>query len=131
MNHLEARLLVAEATIRAMGQQLSELAQRIAKLEQLPWLATQQPGGGSSSSGSGYYCTTPSSGTWGATWSAGVPTAAGSFIATVYSTTGTSITSVGSKTVRNWFPATPVNSLVIQVFPDSSGAFQTGPQSCS
>lgn len=78
-----------------------------------------------------YFCQTPSSGLAGATGTWPTLTAA-SFTADVYQTVGTAITKIASSaTIYNWFPATPATSKVTMVFPDGSGAYVVGPQSCT
>jgi hypothetical protein len=131
MINLIPRLLVCEESVRQLLQNLGDLVRRVVSLEQNPWLSTTAPGGSSGGPQPGYYCLVPSGGPWGATWTSGVPTTPGSFGSTVYQISGTTVTSLGSQTVRNWFPASPAPSLVIQVFPDGSGGYQTGPQSCT
>lgn len=87
---------------------------------------------GSGSGTSVFFCKTPASGSWGATWTGTVPTTAGDFMADVYAVAGASATlAEAGATVYNWFPSSPPNSRVIEVFSDSSGAYVTGPASCS
>lgn len=111
--------------ITALQAQLTNARQQLTAV----WQTTS--GGGSSSTGPRYYCVAPSSGSWGATWTSGAPVTPGSFTATVYQIAGSTITSMGSQTVNNWYPASPVVSLVIQVMPDGSGDYQVLAQSCS
>ena len=133
MQWIEQRILILEQKWAAFWRDWLNLLQQVRALQQGLLAAQQQGGGGggSSSPQAGWYCVTPASGSWGATWTSGAPTSPGSFTATVYYISGTTITNLGTQTVNNWFPASPVNSKVIQLYPDPSNAFQTGPQSCT
>lgn len=130
MNHLEARLLVAEATIRQLLQQLGELTWRVAKLEQQPWLAASGSPGGSNSQAF-YVVMAPGAGTINGTWSGSAPTAGGSFSGTVYQVSGTgTVTAIGSRTCVNWLPAALANSKACICLPDGAGNFGIVSQSC-
>jgi hypothetical protein len=50
---------------------------------------------------------------------------------TVYQVTGTTIASLGTFTVYNWYPAAPAASKVCEVAPDGAGNFVTVAQSCT
>ncbi len=76
-----------------------------------------------------FYCMS-NSGAWGATgsWPSLTP---GSITADVYQALGTDFDLVvSSATIRNWFPASPANAKVLMVFPDGTGDYVAGPQSC-
>jgi hypothetical protein len=85
------------------------------------------PSGGA---GQGAFFAMSSSGSWGATgsWPSLTP---GSISATVYQATGTTLTSLGTFTIYNWFPASPVASKVILVEPDNTGNYVVVTQSCT
>lgn len=91
--------------------------------------AFAQPYNGTGGGGSVFFClpTTLSgaSGSWPS------PTPGSQTGLTIYQVSGTSITSVGTATVYNWYPATPAASKVLMVVPDGSGAFVAVAQSCT
>ena len=130
MTNNEARIKRLEDMLRLDQQQIRDLQILTGTLQQNAFSQPLWGGGGGGGSQDGYYCVTPSSSSWPGTWTAGTPVSAGTFTATVYSITGSSITNMGTQTINNWFPASPVVSKVVQVFPDGSGNYQTGPQSC-
>lgn len=132
MQWLESRLHNLEARVESLYRRLLDLKGVLDNVrQQLRGAFQQLPAGGGSSSSGDWYCVTPSSGTWGATWTSGAPTTPGSFSATVYSVNGTSTASLGTQTVYNWFPASPATSKVIKLTQDGGGNFTTGPQSCT
>lgn len=118
--------------ITTLQDKIAQLTARIITLEQ----AQQNTGYGYAQGGGGggiFYAITPASGSWGATGTFPSLTA-GSFTANVYASggSGPALTlATSSATVYNWFPASPANSLVIEIFVDGSGNYVTGPQSCT
>jgi hypothetical protein len=130
---IEQRFLLAEQRLEMLYRWILDLRNQLRAVQQGLIAAQQQGNGGGQNGGAfdGWYCTTPSSGSWGATWASGVPVSCGTFTAVVFYISGTTITNLGSQTVNNWFPASPKVGLVVKVFPDNSGAYQTGPQSCT
>lgn len=130
MNDLAAQVRLVANSCGEILRKLIDLTARVVRLEQAKWASGTGSGGGGSSSGA-YYCVAPSSGSWPASWSGGAPVTPGSFTATVYWVSGTTVNNLGTQTVRNWFPASPAVSKVLQVYPDGSGGYVTGMQSCT
>ncbi len=131
MLNLESRLIFVEEAIRSLQDVQRQLAQRVGALEQNQW-NTSGGGGFGGGGGSGvFYCQAPASGSWGATgtWPSLTP---GSFTADVYQANGTSLNLImSSATIKNWYPASPANSKVIELQPGGSGAYVTVAQSCT
>jgi hypothetical protein len=128
---IEKRIVACEDRLEYLIRYIQDLRQQIVAAAQAARTASASYGvGGAASSDGAYLCMAPSSGSWAATgtWPALTP---GSFTATVYSVQGSTITSVGSFTVYNWFPSTPANSKVCLVEPDGAGNFVTVTQSCT
>jgi hypothetical protein len=132
MSWIESRVLLIEQKVESLYRRVADLKATLDTVRQQLRSAYQQlPFGGGSSSSGDWYCLTPASGSWGATWSGSTPTSPGSFSATVYSVSGTTPSSLGTQTVYNWFPASPATSKVIKLTMDAGGNFTTGPQSCT
>jgi hypothetical protein len=87
------------------------------------WWLLQQ----GASSGAVLFCNP--SGLAGATgtWPSLTP---GSISTTVYRASGSTLATIGTQTVYNWFPAAPASGKILEVFPDGAGDFVAGPQSC-
>ena len=81
------------------------------------------------SAGGAYFCLPTTLGAATGSWPSLTPGSQAGL--TVYQASGTSLTSLGTFTVYNWFPATPAASKVLMVFPDDDGNFVAGPQSCT
>jgi hypothetical protein len=134
MNADENRLRIIELAIQSLQDDILQDEQRIGALEQAQSLTGGGFSGGGGSSGA-FFAITPSSGSWGATGTFPSLTP-GQFTANIYAAGGTTasptLTLVASSAnVNNWFPASPVNSKVIEIFVDGAGNYVTGPQSCS
>jgi hypothetical protein len=127
--NFEARISLLEQLIAKIERAIRDLTQRVSRLEQNQWNATS-PNGGNGGSGANAFYALSSSGSWGATgtWPSLTP---GSISATVYQMQGTMATSLGTYTIYNWFPASPVNSKVMFLAPDGNGNFVVVSQSCT
>jgi hypothetical protein len=132
MQWIEQRVQTCESRLEYLIRYLQDLRQQIVAAAQAARTASSSYGGGGGSSTSGtFYCYAPGSGgPWGSTGT--LPSATpGSFTATVYQTSGTTQTSIGSFTVYNWFPASPATSKMCYVVPDGAGSFVLPTQSCT
>ncbi len=126
---IETRLKASEDAIEYLRRLLQDLIPQIRAANQ----AARNAGGFGDGGGGGqvYLCMAPASGSWAATgtWPALTP---GSFTADVYIASGASLTltSAGA-TIRNWYPASPAVSKVLEVASDGTGGFVTVAQSCA
>jgi hypothetical protein len=128
MHWIENRLSSLEQRFESWVRQLQDLIPQLRAAAQNARNAYQQYTPTGAQSGAVYFCLpTTLTGATGS-WPSLTPT---SQSLTVYQASGTSLTSLGTFTVYNWYPAAPAASKVCQVAPDGSGNFVVVAQSCS
>lgn len=128
MSWIETRLSSLEQRFESWVRQLQDLIPQLRKAAQDARNAYQQYAPTGAQSGGVYFCLpTALSGATGS-WPSLTPS---SQSLTVYQAAGTALTSLGTYTVYNWFPASPAASKVALVMPDGSGNFVVVDQSCT
>lgn len=128
MQENEARIRILEDSLKRAWSAINNLIGRMIRAESRIQSIGSGGGGGTSGGGNPCYCLPTTLGGATGTWPALTPA---SESLTVYMVSGTTITSLGTFTVYNWFPATPAVSLVLLVLPDGAGNYVAVSQSCS
>jgi hypothetical protein len=127
MTNNELRILRLENALTGVNQQLADLFQQVGKIAQNQW-ATQGMGGGGGGGGGVFFCLPTALGGATGAWPSLTPA---SQSLAIYQAAGASLTSLGSFTVYNYFPAAPAASKVLLVLPDGSGNYVAVSQSCT
>jgi hypothetical protein len=123
-----------EARIRRLEDQLRDVLQAITEIRaQLGKIAQDQFAGGGGYGGGGggvgaYFCLPTSLGGASGTWPTLTP---GSQSLTIYQVVSGALSSVGTATVYNFYPAATVASKVLQVEPNGDGSYSAVAQSCT
>jgi hypothetical protein len=130
MGWAETRIQALETRVEYLIRWIQDLIPQINNANQTARNAFSQYPNNSGGGGTGAFFALSTSGSWGATGT--FPTLTpGSISTTVYQASGTSLTSLGTFTIYNWFPASPVASKVILVEPDGAGNYVVVTQSCT
>ena len=132
MYWIEQRVKACEDRLEYIIRYLQDLREQIIAAAQAVRTASSSYGlGGVGSTGGAFFCYAPSTGgPWGSTGT--LPSATpGSFTATVYQIIGATQSAIGSYTIYNYLPASPVNSKMCILIPDGAGNFVVVTQSCT
>ena len=128
MGWIENRLAALERRFEWLLLQYQALVPQVRGAAQTARNAYQQWQPQGSAAGAAYFCLPTSLAGASGSWPSLTP---GSQSLTVYQVQGTTITSQGTFTVYNWYPAAAAASKVLQVTPDGAGNFVAVAQSCS
>jgi hypothetical protein len=128
VNWAEPRIYGAEQRIEYLLRQIQDLTDMVKAAQQLARSAFQQPGNLNSSGSGVFFCLPTTLAGASGSWPSLTPS---SQSLTVYQASGTSLTSMGTATVYNWYPASPAASKVCFVLPDGAGNYVVVDQSCS
>jgi hypothetical protein len=127
MTNLEWRVLRLENDLTAIKRQLEDVYQQLGKLAQNQWVPGTMGGGGGAATAI-YFCLPTSLAGATGTWPSLTPATQS---LTVYQVVSGSLSSIGTATVKNYFPAATAASKVLLVLPDGAGNFIATAQSCS
>jgi hypothetical protein len=126
---VETRLYASEQRLEYLLRLVQDLQDQVKAAQQTARNAFSQPGQLGNSALGVYICFPTTMG--GATGSFGALTPGSQSGLTVYQVSGTTQTSLGTFTVYNWLPASPVASKVAYCLPDGAGNFVLIDQSCT
>lgn len=126
MTDNESRIRLLEDAVKRAWRAIQNLLDRMTRAENR--LMSLPGGGGSGGAGAGvFFCLPTTLGAATGTWPSLTP---GSQSLTIYVAQGTTLSSLGTSTVYNWYPATPAASKVLLVLPDGAGNYVATAQSC-
>jgi hypothetical protein len=128
MGPLETRLAALERRFENLKFDEEQLKAQVKAALQTARNAYGQWTPQGSANGSVYFCLPTTLGGATGSWPSLTPA---SQSLTVYQVKGTSISSLGTFTVYNWYPAAPAASKVLLVLPDGAGSFVAVAQSCT
>ena len=123
----DSRIKLLEQSLKEMFRTTQSLLERMARAEERIMAIPGGGGGGGGTSGV-FFCLPTTLGGATGSWPSLTPSSQN---LTVYMVSGTTISSVGTFTVYNWYPAAPAASKVLLVLPDGSGNYVAVGQSCT
>ena len=127
MTSHEARICRLEDQLRDVLQAIAQLQVQVGKIAQDQFAQSSGGGGGGGTVGA-YFCLPTALGGATGTWPTLTP---GSQSLTVYQVVSGALSSVGTATVQNWYPAATVASKVLKVTPNGDGTYSAEAQSCT
>jgi hypothetical protein len=127
MTNLEARTKRLEDELEDARRLIRELQTEVGKIRQDQFAASPAGGGGGGGAGV-FFCLPTSLGGATGSWPTLTP---GSQSLTVYQVVGGALSSIGTATVKNFYPAATVASKVLEVTPNGDGTYSAVAQSCT
>jgi hypothetical protein len=128
MTNVEFRLLRVENDLTAIKRQLDDIFQQLGKIAQNQFAPGNVGLGSGGGGGNTFFCLPTALGAATGTWPSLTPA---SQSLTVYQVVSGALSSVGSATVYNFYPAATVASKVLQVKANGDGTYSAVAQSCT